>query len=142
METSKRWALVALVLVGTVQITMAEEVTTGSETRVESAVLDPDPEFYYQREVETIITAYSSREEETDSTPFITASGTRVRPGIVAANWLPIGTNIRIPEIFGDQVFIVEDRMHRRNSGKVDIWFPTTEEAVEFGVKTAKVQIL
>src|SRR3990167_1248447 len=39
------------------------------------------------------ITAYSSTPEETDSTPFITASGTHVRDGVVAANFLPLGTD-------------------------------------------------
>ncbi|MBI2012886.1 MAG: hypothetical protein HYS88_00320, partial [Candidatus Colwellbacteria bacterium] len=48
--------------------------------------------------IKAMITAYSSREEETDETPFITAAGTKVRPGVVAANWLPLGAKIRIPE--------------------------------------------
>lgn len=88
------------------------------------------------------ITAYSSREEETDSTPFITASGTTVRDGVVAVNWLPIGTKVRIPKLFGDKVFIVEDRMHKKNNEKLDIWFKTTEEAIRFGVREAQIEIL
>ncbi|HEY4496718.1 MAG TPA: hypothetical protein VI432_01035 [Candidatus Paceibacterota bacterium] len=88
------------------------------------------------------VTAYSSREQETDSTPFITASGTRVRDGIVAANWLPIGTKVRIPEAFGDKIFTVEDRMHKRNSDKLDIWFASTKEAFKFGVQELRVEIL
>jgi len=92
--------------------------------------------------VEVIVTAYSSRESETDDTPFITASGSTVRPGVVAANWLPLGTKVRIPEIFGDQVFTVEDRMHRRNSHKLDVWFPNTADALRFGVRRTRVEIL
>ncbi|OGE84688.1 MAG: hypothetical protein A3B23_00870 [Candidatus Colwellbacteria bacterium RIFCSPLOWO2_01_FULL_48_10] len=88
------------------------------------------------------ITAYSSRVQETDDTPFITASGKHVRDGIVAANWLPFGTKVRIPELFGDRIFVVEDRMHRRNSEKLDIWFESTRAAMYFGVKTARVEIL
>ncbi len=92
--------------------------------------------------VRAVITAYSSREEETDDTPLITAAGTKVRPGVVAANWLPLGAKIRIPELFGDQVFIVEDRMHARMTGKIDVWFSDTEEALRFGTQVARVEIL
>ncbi|MBI2036999.1 MAG: hypothetical protein HYT14_01400, partial [Candidatus Liptonbacteria bacterium] len=53
------------------------------------------------------ITAYSSTPEETDSTPFITASGTHVRDGVVAANFLPFGTAVKIPELYGDRLFVV-----------------------------------
>lgn len=88
------------------------------------------------------ITAYSSRVQETDSTPFITASGYRVRDGIVAANWLPFGTKVKIPALFGDKIFVVEDRMHRRNSEKLDIWFSETSDAFKFGVRRANVEIL
>ncbi|MBI5079234.1 3D domain-containing protein [Candidatus Wolfebacteria bacterium] len=91
--------------------------------------------------VETVITGYSSTPEETDDTPFITASGTGVRPGIVAANFLPFGAKIRVPKLFGDRVFIVEDRMHPKNDGKIDIWFSSKEEALNFGVRVAEVEI-
>src|SRR3989344_299704 len=40
------------------------------------------------------LTAYSSTPEQTDETPFITASGSYVRNGVVAANFLPMGAKI------------------------------------------------
>ena len=88
------------------------------------------------------ITAYSSTPDQTDDSPFTTASGKRVRDGIVAANMLPLGTKIKIPELYGDKVFVVEDRMHARNYGKVDIWFPSRGEAKYFGVKIATIVVL
>ena len=88
------------------------------------------------------ITAYSSTPEETDDTPFITASGAHVRPGVAAANFLPLGTAIRIPELFGDQVFIIEDRMHKRFNYKVDIWFPEKSQAKKFGIQLATIEVL
>lgn len=91
--------------------------------------------------VEAVITGYSSTPEETDDTPFITASGAGVRPGIVAANFLPFGAKVRIPELFGNRVFVVEDRMHPKNDGKIDIWFSSKKEALNFGVRVAKVEI-
>ncbi len=90
----------------------------------------------------TTITGYSSTPEETDDTPFITASGALTRPGVVAANFLPFGTKVRIPALFGDRVFTVEDRMHARNSDKVDIWFSSKEEALNFGRRSASVEVL
>ncbi|MDP3003980.1 MAG: hypothetical protein Q8N43_00505, partial [Candidatus Azambacteria bacterium] len=38
--------------------------------------------------MKVVLTAYSSTPDQTDDTPFITASNTRVRDGIVAANFL------------------------------------------------------
>jgi len=95
-----------------------------------------------RRVTTAIVTAYSSEVRQTDSTPFVTAAGTDVRSGVVAANWLPIGTKIRLPEIFGEREFVVEDRMHNRNNDKIDIWFPTRAEAVQFGVRKAQIEIL
>jgi 3D (Asp-Asp-Asp) domain-containing protein len=95
-----------------------------------------------RRSVAVVITGYSSTEDQTDDTPNTTAWNTETRPGVVAANWLPLGTKIRIPELFGSQVFTVEDRMHPRNADKLDIWFQSREEALKFGVKKARVEIL
>ena len=95
------------------------------------------------RRMRVVLTAYSSTVEQTDSTPFITANGTYVRDGIVANNGLPFGTEIRIPELFGEKVFSVQDRMHWRKGGyHFDIWFPTYEQARNFGVKYAYVEVL
>lgn len=112
------------------------------QTIFSSALLNENPVYFVYYRDNVTITAYSSRAQETDDTPFITASGKRVRDGIVAANWLPIGTEVRIPELFGDKVFIVEDRMHRRNAEKLDIWFSSTTEALKFGVKKARIEII
>lgn len=99
-------------------------------------------EFSSRRSVAVVITGYSSTEDQTDDTPHTTAWNTQTRPGVVAANWLPLGTKVRIPELFGNQVFTVEDRMHPRNADKLDIWFQSREEALKFGVQKARVEIL
>jgi len=89
-----------------------------------------------------LVTAYSSTPDQTDSTPFITASGSHVRDGIVACNFLSFGTYVRFPDMYGDKVFVVEDRMALRNSHKIDIWFPTRSEAYQFGVRQIRVETL
>ena len=101
------------------------------------------PEPRVARRIKMTITAYSSTYCQTDSTPFITASNSHVRWGIVANNFFPFGTRIRIPEYFGDEIFVVEDRMHWRKSNyHVDIWFHTKKEAINFGITRAYVEIL
>ena len=88
------------------------------------------------------ISAYTSRPEETDSTPHITAAGTKTRRGVVAANFLPFGTRIRIPELTGSRVFVVEDRMNRRFRKNVDIWVPNIREAQKIGRRKITIIIL
>ena len=92
--------------------------------------------------IRTTLTAYSSTPDQTDDTPFITASNTRVRDGIIASNFLAFGTKVQIPSLFGDKVFTVEDRMARKHNDKIDIWFPERYLAKNFGVKEAEVIIL
>lgn len=88
------------------------------------------------------VTAYSSSLDETDDTPLETASRTGARKGVVAANFLPFGTEIKIPEFFGDRIFCVEDRMHKRRKNFVDIWMPTKRAAKKFGIKRAKIVVV
>lgn len=88
------------------------------------------------------VTAYSSSRDETDSTPFTTATGMMVRDGIVATNILPFGTKIKIPALFGNKIFTVEDRMNRRLRNVIDVWMPTKSAALKFGVNYAEVVIV
>lgn len=95
------------------------------------------------KRMKALLTAYSSTPDQTDDSPFITASGSTVKPGIVANNLLPFGTRIKIPKLYGNKVFIVEDRMHRRKSkNQFDLWMGDRYAAVNFGVKIAEIEIL
>jgi 3D (Asp-Asp-Asp) domain-containing protein len=88
-------------------------------------------------------TAYSSTHDQTDEDPFITASGAQVYDGVIAANFLPFGAKVKIPEIFGDKIFTVEDRMNERfGDDRIDIWFSDRQSAQNFGIKTTLVEIL
>lgn len=87
------------------------------------------------RIVTVSMTAYNSLPEQTDSNPFETAMGTTTRHGIVAANFVPLGTYIKIPELYGDEIFMVEDRMNARYTNCVDIWMEEYTDARQFGVK-------
>lgn len=87
------------------------------------------------------VTAYSSTVDQCDDSPFITANGSWVRDGIVAANFLPFGAKIKLPAVAGDKVFSVEDRMNIKYNYRLDIWMPTREEAKKFGVQYVKAEI-
>ncbi|MDP3995108.1 MAG: hypothetical protein Q8P78_00655 [bacterium] len=86
--------------------------------------------------------AYSSEPRQTDDTPFTTAWQTPVRDGVVALNFLPKGSMVRFPDLYGDKVFIVEDRMNVRYPYRVDVWMYTREEALTFGLKYVRMEEL
>ncbi len=88
------------------------------------------------------VTAYTSTPEETDETPFLTANNTIVEDGIIAANFLPFGTKVQIPAVFGDKVFTVTDRMHVRKRNFVDVWMSEKDDALAFGIRRAEIVIL
>ena len=95
------------------------------------------------KRIKMVATAYSSTPQQTDNDPYTTAAGTQVRDGIIANNLLSFGTKIRIPELYGDKIFVVEDRMSRKKGYyHIDIWFPSYWEAKNFGAKTTYVEIL
>jgi len=107
------------------------------------AVSNPEAPAKVVKMLRVVATGYSSTVEQTDSTPFITASGSTVKDGIVANNLLPFGTEIRIPELYGDKIFVVEDRMNKRKGYyHVDIWFPEYAQAKEFGAKNIYIEVL
>jgi len=103
----------------------------------------PLPEPKVKSRIKVVVTAYSSTPFETDNDPFVTAAGTPVREGIIANNFLPFGTKVRLPELYGDKIFIVEDRMNpKKGYYHFDIWFPSYWEAKSFGAKNTYVEIL
>lgn len=108
----------------------------------DSATLPKIPLRKPRRTMYLTVTAYNSEPGQTDDTPFITAFNTKVRDGIVATNFLPKGTIVRFPELFGDKEFVVEDRMNQRYYYHMDIWMAEKPEAVQFGAKFAKMEIL
>lgn len=71
----------------------------------------------------------------------ITASGTKVRPGVVAVDTrvIPFGTKLKI-EGFGDRIFMAEDRGGAIKGNKIDIFMESG--VYEFGRRNLKVYIL
>lgn len=97
-----------------------------------------------------VVTAYSSTPDQTDSTPCIAAKGFDLckayaelgEGNTIAANFLAINKQVKLPELFGDKTFAVRDRMNARyGQGRIDVWMPTREMAKEFGVKRVKMEV-
>jgi 3D (Asp-Asp-Asp) domain-containing protein len=88
-----------------------------------------------------VATAYNSEVGQTDDTPWTTACGTRCREGVIASNFLPIGTKVVI-EGFGNRVFTVEDRMNKRFARRIDIWFRYHDQAMKFGKRKIRYHVL
>lgn len=86
-----------------------------------------------------IATAYSRSEEE-GTADGITKSGTMVRPGVVAVDpeVIPLGTEIIIE---GLGVFTAEDTGGAIKGNRLDIYFESRKEALEFGVQSVNVFI-
>lgn len=116
-------------------------IIEGNSLLAISNLANPEPKKV--RRMRVVVTGYSSTPWETDDDPYITAAGTWVRDGVVANNFLPIGTKIQIPELFGDKIFVVEDRMSwKKGNYQIDIWFPDYWQALNFGTKTTYIEIL
>lgn len=86
-----------------------------------------------------VVTAYNSLPEQTDDTPFITASGERTGWGVVANNCLEFGTKVRI----AGEIFEVQDRMNSRYGCEYfDIWMEHYDQAVQFGKRILEVELI
>ena len=68
----------------------------------------------------------------------ITASGTRpVQGRTVACNFLPLGTRITVGS--STNIYVVEDRMAKRFTNRVDIFFRRHGDARKFGKQTNNI---
>lgn len=102
------------------------------------------------KKIRVLATAYSSDYWQTDNTPCIPADGYDLcehyakygQGNAIAANFLPFGAYVKLPEVFGDKVFVVHDRMGSKHGyGRIDVWMPTREEAKAFGAKYIELEL-
>jgi 3D (Asp-Asp-Asp) domain-containing protein len=76
--------------------------------------------------------------------PGRTASGARVRRGLIAADRrvLPLGSRVRLEAGSYSGEYVVADRGGAVRGRIVDIWVPSTGEAMRFGRRPVKLTIL
>lgn len=89
-----------------------------------------------------VASAYTSEPRQTDGTPYVTANGSFVYDGLIAANGLPFGTLVTL-DAFPGKIFRVDDRMNARyGADRIDIWMTDIKDARQFGMKRMKMEII
>lgn len=162
-------AITAVVLILCLTVTMGSPQTVNAESNDEMMVFstslstlfsfESDPAVGFpksgdkepKRVVTAVTTAYNSLVGQTDSTPCITANGFDLCEfyeengfgNTVATNFLALGTQVRFPDLYGDKVFVVRDRMNAKYNGttRVDIWMKDYGEARIHGAKRLKMEV-
>ena len=73
-----------------------------------------------------------------------TASGAGVRRGLIAADRrvLPLGTRVRLEAGGYSGEYVVADTGGAVRGRKIDIWVPSTREAMRFGRRPVKLRVL
>ena len=99
-------------------------------------------------------TAYNASSSQTDSTPFITATGTRARVGVVALSrdllaFIPYGSRVQIVNLRGSGcggwntgILRVEDTMHARKRNQADVLLGSYRSAINWGVCTGTLEVI
>ena len=92
------------------------------------------------------VTAYCSCAQCCGKTDGITASGKQARYGMIACNWLPFGTKVKVGNM---GVFTVADRGAKSLFGSksnhirhIDVFLPSHAQARMFGVRYLPVEVL
>jgi 3D (Asp-Asp-Asp) domain-containing protein len=104
------------------------EGSLGEKIAVEEAyILPPSP---------YVATAYSLRGR--------TASGRMVAKGLIAADprHLPLGSRVRLDAGSYSGEYLVADTGTLVRGKRIDIWIPTSREAMRFGRRTVKLTVL
>jgi 3D (Asp-Asp-Asp) domain-containing protein len=78
------------------------------------------------------------------SLPGRTASGANVRRGFIAADHrvFPLGTRVRLEAGSYSGEYLVADRGSAIRGHKIDIWMPSTREAMRFGRRPVRLTVL
>ena len=95
-------------------------------------------------------TAYSSTKWQTDDTPCITSTGYNVcnkTKNIIAVSRdlvrsLGYHRQVRIPSLYGSEIFYIEDTMNARFTNRIDVHHDSIKDAREFGVKRIEIEVI
>ena len=126
-------------------ITHADEFFFGLEQEDQFVNTFPISERRARYSMKIPVSAYNSVPGQTDSTPCIAARGYDLcaanEENVIAANFVPIGTKVKFPEIFGNKEFTVVDRMNARYKYRADLWMKQISDARKFGVKYTTIEV-
>ena len=94
--------------------------------------------------IDTLVTAYNSEKNQTDSSPHITITGEKCYQGGIAVSrplelLAPIGSIIIIDGI----EYTVNDRMDKRwHDLRADIWMPDKDDAIRYGKQEKRAVVI
>lgn len=131
---------------------VSEPVTHIVEKGSRDFIVTSRGETSYRSATTMTATAYDSSFASTGKNPGdkyygITASGTKARPGVVAVDprVIPLGTKLYIQSLDGTKDYgfaIAEDKGGAIKGNKIDLYFETRSECMNFGRRKVKVYIL
>ena len=112
---------------------VAVQVSAGAGRLGESVALEAA---YVVPPTSYVATAYSLRGR--------TASGRMVAKGLIAADpkFLPLGSRVRLEAGAYSGEYLVADTGALVRGRRIDIWTPTSREAMRFGRRTVKLTVL
>lgn len=123
-----------------------------TEKGTKSLIVTSRGDTSYRKAIVMTATAYDLSFESTGKKPGdryygITASGTKVRPGVVAVDpkVIPLGTKLYIQSLDGSKDYgfaIAEDKGGAIKGNKIDLFFETASQVANFGRRKVKVYIL
>jgi 3D (Asp-Asp-Asp) domain-containing protein len=115
-----------------------------SQSKTNNLPIITNRQFEVTKTIYTTVTAYSSSVDECGIDPFTMASGERVFDGAIAHQYLPFNTKVRFPEVFGEKIFVVKDRLGPQFTSyyHVDMWVHSKAEAKAWGARVVKMEIL
>ncbi|OIO20481.1 MAG: hypothetical protein CO029_01540 [Candidatus Magasanikbacteria bacterium CG_4_9_14_0_2_um_filter_41_10] len=158
------FVVVALLIGAFPHVTSVFAETELGLDKQEDAVFPVSDDREPTREMWIVATAYSSDPAQTDASPCTPAMSSFDMctyyedygiENTIATNFLPLGTQVKFPELYGDKIFVVRDRMNARYNGtnRIDFWVgsehPTSRDIIAtaknkargFGVKQVKMEI-
>ena len=111
-----------------VSVDVSSKGTLGEKIAVEEAYVVPPTKY--------VATAYSLRGR--------TASGRLVAKGLIAADprHLPLGSRVRLEAGAYSGEYLVADTGGLVRGKRIDIWTPSSREAMRFGRRTVKLTVL
>ena len=110
--------------------------TQGKATETDSASVKTTGDKAAGPATNYVATAYSLRGK--------TASGRMVSRGLIAADprVLPLGSRVRVEHPGYSGEYLVADTGGMIRGRRIDIWIPTSREAMRFGRRTVKLTVL
>lgn len=142
-ERKRRAAMLfpRIMLVGFVCAVIATALLVAiGNAHAETIVMAAPLQNHEGKTIEAVITAYTSSVDETDSTPFETASGAHTSAGVLACPpEYAFGTQVKI----GEATYSCEDRMNERywKVQHFDVWVHTKAEARQWGSTEQEITI-